>query len=201
MHNAPHFAETAFNATINYRIKTRQRLYVLHIGICIFVEDHPWIENPFRIEQIFYVLHQLVGIVTPFLPDERCHVASRTVFSLERTVVFFRDKFNHIAHHPVILRNRRRSVKALVQDEVPVAVEGVTVDHRVRIVVGYEKLLQFICGIRQFFDGDCDIFNQACGANLTSSAYSRKDSAAHRPVAGYGAGIGSEFRRGGKLER
>ena len=159
MRDALHFAEAAFNATINYRIKTRQRLYVLHIGIRILIEYHPWIQYPVRIEQILDVHHQFIGIVTPFFPDERRHVASSTMFSLERTIIPFGNKFNHIAHHPVILRNCRRSVKALVQDEMPIAVESVTVYHRIRIVVSYKKPLQFIRSICQLFDRDCDIFN------------------------------------------
>ena len=190
--HAVHLAETALDAAVHQGMDLRERLQMGDVGRGVLVEDHAGVEDVLGVEERLHVLHQLVGGIAPFPANERRHVASGAVLGLERAMVLVHDERHDGAHHRIVLGDRLLAVEALVEDEVPVALEGVSVDDGVRIVVLDEQTLQIDGEVGEVGHGDGDILDQTRGADLARAADRRKDAAAHRPVLADERGVGRE---------
>ena len=88
--------------------------------------------------------------------------------------------------------------KALVQDEVVVALKGVTIDTGIVVAVVGNELLQLHRGLRQRLDGEGHILDEARGANGACATHAGEDAAADGPVLAVDLGV---FRKlGGDVE-
>ena len=152
------------------------------IGVLIFVEYHAWVHDILWVKQFFHLAHQLVSILAPLATNEWRHVATCTVFGLQTAVVFVHHQVHHCTHHAVVLRNGLCRVKALVQDKVVVALQRVTINHGIWVVMLDKQLLQIQCCLCQVLDREGYIFNQTGRAYLASTSYCWEYTAAHRPV-------------------
>ena len=61
--------------------------------------------------------------------------------------------------------------KALIQDEVVVTLEGMTIDTGIVVTMISYEFLQFYCSLRQRLDGECHIFNETRGADWACASH------------------------------
>ena len=173
----------------------RQRFEVADIRLLILAEDDSRVEDVFGVKQALYLLHQFVRLITPLSPNERCHVTACAMLGFQAAVVLIHHKIDHSVHHTVVLRYGLRRIETLVKDEVVVALERMPVDDRVGVVMFAEKLLQVNGGLRQMFDGESNVLDEAGCAYGTRATHSREDSRTHRPILGDQRFVGCDVRR------
>ena len=189
---AVHLAETAFDTAIHERMNGRQRFDMLDIRSFIFVENHTRIEDILGVEKRFRFLHQLICFIAPFATHKGRHIAARTMFGFERTMIFIHYQIHHLVHHPIVLIDSGLRVESLVENEVVITLKRMTINHRLGIVMVDEELLQIGSRIRQMFDGESNVFDQARAANRTGAAHRGEDARSHRPIARF---FGSSLER------
>ena len=102
------------------------------------IDDHSRIEQILRVSERLERLHHRVGFNAPLGFDERSHVASGAVFSLQRTIVFAHHQVHHIVDEVPVLSLFLLSVEALRNYEMQIAVLGVAKDDGIRIAVLFE---------------------------------------------------------------
>ena len=163
-------------------IKNRQRLEALDVAIGIIVEDNALVQQSIGIEDSLELLHGLVGLIAPLVLNKRSHISTRTVLGLQRAVVTLYNQLSHIAHHLGISSHLVLVGKALVQNEVVVALEGVTVDAGIVVAVVGNKFLQFNGSLGQTLDWEGNIFDKARCADGTGTAHAGEDARADGPV-------------------
>ena len=79
---------------------------------------------------------------------------------LQRSVVFLDNEFGHVAHHLCIAVYFSLLGETLIQDEVVVSFEGMTVDTGIVITVISNEFLQFHRCLRQTLDWEGDILDK-----------------------------------------
>ena len=161
----------------------------------VFVEDDTWVHDVLWVKESLHFAHQLVGVVAPLASHEWCHVATCTVFGFQTAVVLIHYQIHYSAHHAVVLFNGSWSIEMLIKDKMVVAFKGMTVDDCFGIVMFAEELLQVECSLRQMFDGESDVFDEAGGAYFACAAYGREDTATHCPVLARQRRVGCELCR------
>ena len=159
-----------------------QRFDMLNIGMLIFVEDHTRVHDVLWVKELLHFFHQLIRCITPLATNEWRHVATCTVLRFQTTVVFVHHQVHYCTHHTIVLCNGLWRVKALIQDKVIIALQGVTVNHGLWVIMFNEELLQIQCGLRQVLNRESNVLNQACGANLACTAHGWEDTATHCPI-------------------
>ena len=155
-----HQVVTTVRHTLEVVVEHGQRLQTLDEAVGIVVEDHTLVQQSLGVENLFQFLHRLVGFVAPLVLHEGGHVPSGAVFGLQRTVVALHHELRHVAHHIGIALHLVLVLETLVQDEVVVAFEGVTVDAGVVVAVVGDELLQLHRGLRQTLYGEGDILDE-----------------------------------------
>ena len=196
---------------LHLHLEFRQGFEALDKAEGIVVEDTAAVEQVLGIEDGLQLLHHLIGLLAPFVFHERRHVATRAVLGFQRAVVFLHDQTGHVAHHILILLHVLLGLETLVQDEVVIALEGVAVDAGIGIAVVGNHLLQLHGCLRQVFQREGDVFNQAGGADGTHAAHRREDTRTDGPVLSIDLRVfrelgryveiemGKAFRNGGNL--
>ena len=162
---------TAVGHAAEVEVEHGQRLQAFDEAVGVVVEDDTLVQQSFRVEDGLQLLHGLVGLVAPFVFHERCHVASCAMLCLQRAVVVLDHEFCYVAHHVGIAFHLAVALEALVQDEVIVALESMTVDAGIGIAVVGNELLQAHGGFGQHLDGEGHVLNQAGGAHGTGAAH------------------------------
>ncbi|MNX91287.1 hypothetical protein D3C86_1233610 [compost metagenome] len=154
------------------------------MDLWIFAEHHVRVENAIGVEQSFELPHQLVGIAAPFQFNERRHVASGAVFSLQRTAELHRHQLRHVVHERLIACDFFRAVEALGEDEVQIAFQGVSEKDRFVVVMFVEQFDQAVDADGQLFDREGDVFDDHRGAGLAHGADGGKGVFADGPETG-----------------
>ena len=170
-----HQITTAIRYALEIIVEHGQWFQALDETLGIVVEDNALVQQTVGVEDGLQLLHHLISLVTPFVFHKRRHVATCTMLSLERAVITLNHKFGYIAHHLGIAINLIFALETLIQDEVVVTLEGMTVDTGIVVaVIGYQ-LLQLHRSLGQRLDGEGHIFNQARGAYGTCATHTWED--------------------------
>ena len=101
---------------------------------------------------------------------------------LQRTIVFLNHQSGHVAHHLCIAVHLTLALEALVEYEVVVALEGMTIDTSVAVTVIGDKLLQLHRCLRQTLYREGHILNETRRAYGACTADRREDTRADSPV-------------------
>ena len=136
-----HEVVTAVGNRIEVVVENGQRFETLDETVGIVVEDDTAVQQAFGIEDILQFLHHLVGLVAPLVLHKRSHIATRAVFGLQRAVIFLDNEFGYVAHHLGVACHLVFIGKTLVEDEVVVALESVTIDAGIVVAVIGNKFL------------------------------------------------------------
>ena len=109
----------------------------------IVIENNARIQQTFRVEQVFDGFHHLIGCISPFVAYKRSHVSARTVFCLQRAVVFVRNQCLDIIHQVFVAFHFGFAAKRLIEDEVVVPLQRMSVYTSILVAVTGYELLQF----------------------------------------------------------
>ena len=106
------------------------------------------------------------------------------MLGLERAIEAVDDQFHHIVDEARILVDGALIVERLGDDEVKIAVLGVSEDDAVVITVAAEEPIQILRGGREVLDGEGDVFDDDRGAAVADRADRGKHSGANLPERG-----------------
>ena len=123
------------------------------------------------------------------------------MLGLQRAVVTLNYQLGHIAHHLGIASHLVLVGKALVQDEVVVALEGVAVDAGIIVAVVGNKLLQSDSSLGQRFDWERNILDKARCAHRAGAAHAGEDARTDGPVLAVDLRILSKLGRNVQAKR
>ena len=151
---------TTIRHACEVEVEHRQGLQTLDEAVRIIVEDDALIQQSLWIEDSLQLFHHLIGRLAPLVFHKRCHIATCTVLSLQRTIIFLNDQLRHIAHHLGIASHFVLIGKTLIQDEVVVAFKSMSVDTSIIVSVIGNQLLQLHRSLRQRFDGESHILDE-----------------------------------------
>ena len=127
---------------VKAEVKDRQRLEVFDEALRVVVKDHASVEQILRIEYLLQLFHGGIRGLAPLVFHKRCHVAPGAMLCLQRSVELFNHQPGNVAHHAFVSLHLCLCVKTLVEDEVVVALEGVSVDARVTVAIIRNQLLE-----------------------------------------------------------
>ena len=119
----------------------REWFEIGYVALRVVVENNAWVEDIVRVEEMFYLFHELEGISTPLAFDVWSHVATCAMFGFERAIVVVDHHSGYVVHKSLVASDFGLRVEALVYDEVVVAFEGMTIDDGIVVVVMLEELL------------------------------------------------------------
>ena len=173
---------TAIRHTFKIEVEYRQRLQTLDEALGVIVENHALIQQAFRIEYRLQFLHYLIGRLAPLIFHKRCHIATCTMLSLQRAVILFNDQLSHITHHLSIASHLVLVSKTLVQNEVIVTLESMSINTSIIVAMVSNQFLKFYSSFRQRLDGESHILNETRGANRTRTTHTWEDTRADSPV-------------------
>ena len=172
----------AIRYSVEVVVQYRQWLQTLDEALWIIIEDHTLVQQALRIEDSFQLLHHLVGLLLPLVLYKRCHVTTRAMLSLQRTVVLLNHQTSYVAHHLFIALHLTVALETLVQDKVIVSLESMTVDTSITITMISNHLLQLHRCLGQVVNMEGHILNQTRGAYRTRSTHRGEDTRADGPV-------------------
>ena len=158
-----------------------QGLEVLDVPLRIGIHEHAGVENALGVQQFLDGLHYAVGGRAPLHFDKGGDVAARAVFGLEGTVVFFGDKLAEVVHKGRITRHFRGRSKVLPENEMQVAVPGVTEQGGHCVPVAGKQVLQVCGGFAQTLKGKGHVFNNNGGAHRAHAAHRGQDALTDQP--------------------
>ena len=104
------------------------------------------------------------------------------MFRLERPVVLFDHQSGYITHHLGIAVHLALAAEALVEDEVVVALEGMTIDAGIVVAMIGNEALQLHSCLGQTLNGEGHILDETRGADGTCTAHRGEDARADGPV-------------------
>ena len=111
------------------------------MALRVIIENNARIEYIVRVEKTFHLFHKEESICAPFAFDIRSHVATSAMLGFERAIVVVDHHSGYVVHKSLVAIDFGLRVKALVDDEMVVAFEGMTIDDGIVVVVMLEKLL------------------------------------------------------------
>ena len=153
----------------------RKRLEVRYVTLRVVVEDNARIEYIVRVEEMFHLFHKAESIGAPFAFDIRSHVATCAMLGLERAIVVVDNHSGNIVHQSLVTIDFVLRIKALVDDEVVVAFESVTIDDCIGVVMTLEELLKLFGSLDKMMDRESYVFDETSGAYGTHTAHRRED--------------------------
>ena len=148
-----------------------------------------------RVKEILDTFHYSERLLAPLIRDKRSHVPSRSVFGLKGTVIFPDNHFSHIADHRLVAVHFRLGVKRLVDDEMEVPFKGVTVDAGVIVAVPVQQRGQIDRRVRQVFDVECDVLDEAGSPLPAHPADGREYSRTDGPILSGDGRVAAEYER------
>ena len=169
--DAVDLAETTFDASVDEWMALREWFEIGYVALRVVVENNAWIEYIARVEKMFHLFHKAESIGTPFAFDIRSHIAASAMLGLERAIVVTDYHIGNIFHESLIAIDFGFGVEALVDDEVVVAFEGMTIYYGIIIVVMFKELLEFFCCLDEMVDWEGNVFDEASSANRAHTAY------------------------------
>jgi hypothetical protein len=119
----------------------REWFEIGYVALRVVVENNARIEYIARVEKMFHLFHKAESIGAPFAFDIRSHIAPSAVLGFERAIVVVDNEASNIVHKSLVAIDFGLRIKALIDDEMVVAFEGVTIDDGIVVVVMLEKLL------------------------------------------------------------
>ena len=169
-------------------------------AVRIVGEDYTGIQQIFGIEDFLQFLHRIIGFLAPFVFDKRCHIAASAMFCLQRAIIFLNDEFGHLVHHLCISLHLLLLIEALVEDEVIISFEGMSIDTTIAISEVSDNLLKFHSGFGQIIDWEGDVLDEARCSNGTHGTNSREDTRTDGPILAIDLRILSKLSRDIQLE-
>ena len=163
--------ETALNALVDVFVGKRKRFEVLDEAFGVVIEDDSRVEDAVGVEYPLYLLHYLVSLVAPFMAHKGSHVAARSMFCLERTIVLIHHQSLYLEHQVAVLLHLLLCVKGLCDDEVIVALKRMPIDAGVVIAMLEKHLFQVKSGLGEVLDMEGNILDDDCGAHGTGAAH------------------------------
>ena len=148
----------------------------------VVIENNARIQQTFRVEQVFDGFHHLIGCISPFVAYKRSHVSARTVFCFQRAVVFVRNQCLDIIHQVFVAFHFGFAAKRLIEDEVVVPLQRMSVYTGILVAVTGYELLQFGGCFGQVLDVESHIFDEARCSRFPRPAHGREDAGADGPV-------------------
>ena len=158
--DAVDFAETTFDASVDERMALRKRFEVGNVALRVVVENNTRIEYVVRVEELFHFFHELERLFAPFAFDERSHVATSAMFGFERAVVVVYNEKGYVVHKSFVAIDFVLSIKALIDDEVIVTFEGMTIDDSIVVVVMLKELLELFGCFHKMMNRECNVFDE-----------------------------------------
>ena len=149
----------------------------LRIGI----EDDTGIQQAFRIEDRFDLLHQGIGVGPPFEFHERRHVAPGAVLGLQRSVVLLHDHRGDVVQERTVPRDLGCRGEFLREHEVQIPFERMSEDDRLVVPVLAEQGLKVQRGLGKTGERECDILDDHRRARGTHRADGREQPLADVP--------------------
>ena len=181
--------------TVEIEVEHGQRLEVLDEALGVVVEDNTLVEQALRVEDFLQFAHHLVSLLAPLIFHKRSHVAAGTMLSLQRAVVLLDHQTCHVAHHLLVALHLALALETLVENEVVVALESMTIDAGITVAVVGDKLLQLDGGLGQALDGEGHILDEARGADGARTTHRWEDTRADGPVLAVNGGVFGELGR------
>lgn len=178
----------------------REWFEISDVALRVVVEDNTWIEYIARVEKMFHLFHKVESIGAPFAFDIRSHIAPSAVLGFERAIVVVDNEASNIVHKSLVTIDFGLRVKALVDDEMVVAFEGVTIDDGIVVVVTLEELLKFFGCLDKMVYRESYIFDETSGANGTHTAHRWEDARTDSPILSDSGRIGRKGVRTKSLE-
>ena len=186
-----HFAESALDAFIDLpvglrrigvaRREHRQGLEILEVAVRVVVEDHARIQDTLGVEDGLHPLHRGKRLGPPFVFHERRHVASGAVFGLQRSVVFPHHHFHHVLDHRLIAFDLGGAVERLVDDEMIVPLQRVSIDAGAGVAVPVQQGGKVRRRRRQVFALESDVLDEAGRPFFAQPAHGGEDARADGP--------------------
>ena len=171
-----------FLARLEIVVEHGQRLEMLDETVGIIIEDDTRVEDIVRVEDLLQLLHHTIGFLSPLIFDKRCHIASGTMLSLQRTVVFSHDELHHILHHVAVAFYLLLCGKTLIEDEVVITLESMTINAGILVAMACDELLQIDRSMWQVLDMERHILDETRRTDWSLAAHSGEDAGADRPV-------------------
>ena len=165
------------------------------MALRVVVENNARIEYIVRVEETFHLFHKEESICAPFAFDIRSHVATSAMLGFERAIVVVDNEASNIVHKSLVAIDFGLRIKALVDNEVVVAFEGMTIDDSIVVVVAFEELLEFFGSFDEMVNRECNVLDETCGAYRAHTADRRENARADSPILGDSGRVGSESMR------
>ena len=127
----------------------------------VVVEDDSLVEQVVGVEDVLEFLHHLIRFLSPFIFHERCHIATCSMLRLQRAVVFLYHEARHVSHHLFVAFHFAFALETLVEDEVIVAFEGVSVDAGVVVSMVGNEFLQLHRSLGKVVDVEGYVLDKA----------------------------------------
>ena len=101
----------------------------------------------------------------------------------------------NIVHESLVAIDFFLRIKSLVDDEVVVAFECMTIDDGIVVVVAFEELLELFCSLYEMMDRESNILDETSSAYRAHATYRRENARADSPILSDSGRIGSESMR------
>ena len=175
-------AEAALHAHVHDGIRHGLGLEELLVRIRVTVEDDARVEHVVGVEELLELPHQVVSLLAPLHLDERRHVASSAVLSLERSAVLHRDNLAHLLHHRGVLLNLLVVPETLGEHEVKVTLERVAHAGRVLVAEPLEHVDEVLGHVAELVNLAGDVLDEHGGSRGPRGADEGDETLAHVPV-------------------
>ena len=156
-------------------VQLGQRFEVLDETVRIIIKDTSLVKEVVRVKDGLQLLHDIIGLFAPLIFHKWSHVPACSMLGLERAIVLFNHKPCHIAHHFLILLNIGFALEALVQDEMIVPFECMSVNAGIIIAMIGNKFLELDRCFGQIFNMEGNIFDKATCAYRAHATHTWED--------------------------
>ena len=187
-------AKATFNALVHRFIDHRHRFEMFQMQLRVLRDDHIGIQDARGIKGLFDLLHISVNLFTPFIGDKGCHIESRAMLGLQRSVIFVHNQPGELKDHIFVLFQLITVMEVLGKYKVEVPIQYMAVDHCIFITKPVQHGSNINHGSSQVFCTYSHIFNNHTGSRLSHSTHRREHSLAYIPVVCNLLQIGCDFK-------
>ena len=191
------FAVAAFHAVVDDVSDGFGGFDVFEVQLRVIGDDGARVENAVGVAGVFDVNHGLVEVVTVLALHEGGHDSAGAVLGLEGAL-FPEHEVHHVFGELVVAVKGFFTGEVLGDEEVDIAVFGVSEDDGAVIVVFVEEFLQVGADSAEFFHGDGNVFQQGHGALGAVAHDLGVESVAHDPHLVAAFDVAGHFGRGGE---
>ena len=145
------------------------------------IHEHARIKNALGIQQLLDGFHDGIGGCAPFHFHKGGYVTACAVFRLERTVVLFSDELAEVVHKGRVAGHFCGRAEVLPEDEVQVAVSGMSEQGGHCVAVTGKQGLQVSGGFTKTFKRKGHVFDNNGCAHRTHAAHRSQNALTDQP--------------------